>query len=364
MSETTEGTTGFSVFFRKDGASFGLYYNGTEYNLNDSTKAWGTIKSIASGAGLITNNEWNNYALRVDAVNMEVELFSGEWSLGTVDLTSVGMTTLDAKYIGYTVYGNSGRSWSDNFQAGTIAMTGVSLGKSSIMQSETTVAEDFRNGTTPHSQWYNNGIAQTSFTIKTDADNVYSEGSRAGSATGTALAENGHFYSTATNAYTDPGNKITVQMDAVLSSGGISIFFADDPLVTAADADAMFIFRPDASTSNHFGLVYNGTEIDISNLMTTDETLLAGNWYNFAVLYDGETNLASLYLDEEILGNIDISPYLPDGINFTYAGFSVAGANSYIDNFQISYSVPEPSSLALLLLGAGVTAFLFRRKKA
>ena len=356
-SATGQGTTGFSVFFRKDGGTanpeFGLYYNGTEYNLTDSTKAWGTIKSVAANSGLISVNEWNNYGIRVDSVNMELELYSGEWSLGTVDLTTFsGFTTLDAKYVGYSITGGA-RAWSDNFQVGTTAMNGVSVGKSTILPSEPIKSESFRSGSALANQWYDNGVALSAFTLKKDSDNVFNTGSSAGSATGAALGGSNHQYSIKTEAMEDI-DFIAVQMDAILPSDHIGLLFSENPATLANSVQ--FFFRSDAS-SNQFGLYAGSKEYDISGLISNEESMIVGNWYNFGVLYDVGANTASLYLNENLMGKVDLAAYLPGGIDFDYAGFRVYGTGGiYVDNFQIGYGkttseVPEPSSLALALLG-------------
>lgn len=104
-----------SVFFRGDGSGNASLFNGTvDTPIQPSIPSFNT--GIA-GAGV-----WNNYAVRFDTLDQEIEIYVNEVSAGIIDLT----TFAGGIYQGFSNafvgagggVGGGNRTWTDNIQVG------------------------------------------------------------------------------------------------------------------------------------------------------------------------------------------------------------------------------------------------------
>jgi len=117
--------------------------------------------------------------------------------------------------------------------------------------------------------------------------------------------------------------------------------------------------------------LYNGaTDTPIQASIPTFNTGLTndGKWHNYAVEFDQTEKTIEIFVDEDSKGVIDLNTFA-GGLyaNFSNAAVGAgaglgAGQNrTWSDNFQVGSPVPEPSSLALLGLGAITLVGLARR---
>lgn len=72
-------------------------------------------------SGIAANDQWNNYAIRVDIPGREIEVYTNEISRGLIDLDALNggayAAFLSNDFVGIGGAGND-RQWSDNFQVG------------------------------------------------------------------------------------------------------------------------------------------------------------------------------------------------------------------------------------------------------
>jgi hypothetical protein len=72
-------------------------------------------------SGIAANDQWNNYAIRVDIPGREIEVYTNEVSRGVLDLGTLNgglyAPFLNNAFVGIGGAGND-RQWSDNFQVG------------------------------------------------------------------------------------------------------------------------------------------------------------------------------------------------------------------------------------------------------
>ena len=348
-----------AVLFRSDGKAISLVSNGKTYELSPATTTVSGKFSNGNNYSLsalvyrgIADNQWNNYAIRVDTINMELELFANEISQGTFDLTEFGLNSLSAANIGYAMNTNRGRTWADNVQVGGVVSSGVTVGTSSLAANHTLVTSELFRGSTVN-EWFKDGAAMAEgLTIVKDSDNLFA-GSRAGSATGAATAETGALYLSAF----DPAvsmSRILVQSDAVMNTG-FMLALTDNSSDISGDSLG-FLFNSDET----FTLDANGTETDVTAKMSFSGDLADDQWYNFALLLDTEANTLEAFINEQSIGNLNLDDYGLSDLSPEYVGFLSTGLG-YVDNFQAAGSVPEPTSCVLILIGA-LGLIRFRRR--
>ncbi len=112
-----------SVFFRGDGSGNASLFNGSV-----DTPIQGQPGFESFNTGIAGSGEWNNYAVRYDRSDQEVELFVNQNTLATIDLTTFAGGIYQGFSNAFVGAGGSGgdRTWTDNFQIGGIgAATGT-----------------------------------------------------------------------------------------------------------------------------------------------------------------------------------------------------------------------------------------------
>lgn len=102
-----------SVFFRGDGSGNASLFNGSvDTAIRTEFPAFNT--------GIAGSGQWNNYAVRYDRIDKEVELYVNQTSLGVIDLTTFAggiYQNFSNAVVGAGGAGNN-RTWTDNFQVG------------------------------------------------------------------------------------------------------------------------------------------------------------------------------------------------------------------------------------------------------
>ena len=106
-----------SVFFRGDGSGNASLFNGAVDTAIQSQPGFEAFNTGITGSG-----EWNNYAVRYDRPDKEVELYVNETSLGVIDLTTFAGGIYQDFSNAFVGAGGAGgdRTWTDNFQVGGI----------------------------------------------------------------------------------------------------------------------------------------------------------------------------------------------------------------------------------------------------
>jgi hypothetical protein len=115
-----------SVFFRGDGSGNASLYNGvTDTPIRNFLPAFNT--------GITGAGQWNNYAVRYDTINKEIEIFVNQVSRGVINLNTFALG-IYANFSNAVVGAGAGlgagenRTWTDNFQVGSaIPEPGVSM---------------------------------------------------------------------------------------------------------------------------------------------------------------------------------------------------------------------------------------------
>lgn len=154
-------------------------------------------------------------------------------------------------------------------------------------------------------------------------------------------------------------NDFVVQFDTLLSDDRVNIFI-NDAAVTGAiqgitdNVGLAVFFRDDADTRPSIG-VYNGiSEID-TGLTTGLSAGEEGQWHNFAVRFNLDTNLLSFWVDQVLRGTYDYTTAF-GSLNASNAFVGIgsnAGDRLWVDNFQVGAAVPTPAALpaGLALMG-------------
>jgi hypothetical protein len=141
-------------------------------------------------------------------------------------------------------------------------------------------------------------------------------------------------------------NNYTVQVDAVLPGDRLDIgsFGAVYTGIGSANSLSVF-FRRDSSALPSIGL-YNGA-------VETDTGFLTGigaadnNWHNFAVNFNHFTDKLAFYVDQNLVGTLDLTTFA-GGIYQNYGNNFVGHGGTFVtevDNFQVGAPVPEPSTI-------------------
>ncbi|MFA5204679.1 MAG: LamG-like jellyroll fold domain-containing protein [Lentisphaeria bacterium] len=132
------------------------------------------------------------------------------------------------------------------------------------------------------------------------------------------------------------------------------------------DTTDRHLFYVDGAGSLVFNDRYGGSHSDIS---TVAGAILANQWTQVSVTWDGATHTANLFINGTLKAtNTSFTTYNTDNVDRMAVGayaFQAGGAwgstfNGDIDYVKLYDTIPEPASLALLALGG--TLFLRRRR--
>ena len=181
----------------------------------------------------------------------------------------------------------------------------------------------------------------------------------------------------------DLRNDFVVQFDAVQVADRVDIT-ATNARNGIAGGNGISVFI----RSNGFANLGNSAEVGIYNplvgeTLTTLDTGLAGvdfgEWHNYAVRFNLNTSTLSVYVDEILLGDVDLNTFggnkwgggttapgaylsVLSGATNDAVNIGLAGSNrSWTDNFQVGAPVPEPASAAL---ASAALLLLGRRRRA
>ena len=163
-------------------------------------------------------------------------------------------------------------------------------------------------------------------------------------------------------------SQFIVQVDAIQTGDRIDISAGAGPGIFSAQSLSVF-FRGDGSGN---ASLFNGTtDTPIQSIIPGFNTGITGSgqWNNYAVRYDLQAHQIELFVNQNPVGQIDLTTFA-GGI---YNNFSAqwvgaggglgAGENRvWTDNFQVGTSVPEPSTAALALAGLAIVVLMYRRK--
>lgn len=181
----------------------------------------------------------------------------------------------------------------------------------------------------------------------------------------------------------DLRNKYVVQFDAVQTADRVDITSTNVRNGIAGANGISVFFR-----ANGFQNLGNSAEIGIYNpaigevlapFDTGSASVDLGEWHNYAVSYDLTTLQLGVYVDEILLGTVDLNTFggtkFGGGIVAPGAFASVvtaatndavsvgaAGGNRvWMDNFQVGAAIPEPGTATLSL--AAVALLMSRRRR-
>lgn len=279
---------------------------------------------------------------KISFLNSLVILVGGLMVVQTAHAVDVGSSsligTLDYADT-YTIPGAGGR---DN-------TTVYGVGDSGLAQN--TVEQNFSN---PSQQWQIvSGFAHRDTT--TSFGGLGAGSGNAGAATGfweTGGGEVGHTYGVR--------NDYVVQVDAILPGDRLNITSGDDPFggIFGTNSLAVF-FRRDGATNPEIGLFNGTTETDTG--FSTGIGANDNNWHNYAVRFNQVDDEISFYVDENLVGTLDLATFA-GGIYQNYSNGTVGHGGTFVtevDNYQVGSFIPEPASIALLGLGG---LMLLRRK--
>lgn len=169
-------------------------------------------------------------------------------------------------------------------------------------------------------------------------------------------------------------NTFVVQFDAVMPSDRVDISTSNAANTVGGGNGLSVFFRSAGAGGPQIGLFSSG-----NGLGETDTGLLSGlsssaysTWHNFAVKFDLTAGLIDVYTDQVLRGQVNLHTF--DG--GAYWNVVNASTNDYVsvgqyvndrawtDNFQVGSSVPEPTSLVLLVTGLlGLLAYAWRKRK-
>jgi len=130
----------------------------------------------------------------------------------------------------------------------------------------------------------------------------------------------------------------------------------DGLTVVFADHDVLSLFNAQIGTVN---LSFDNT-ID-----GTDKV-----WANFAVEFNLNTDVLTLYADESELGTVDLNTFdsgafaaVLDGSSNSAVSVGISGDVNWTDNFQVGSATPEPTTYALMLGGVALLVLVARFRK-
>lgn len=402
------GTNSLSVFFRGDGSGNASIFNGTT-----DTPIQSIIPSF--NTGITGAGQWNNYAVRYDQVDQEIELYVNEDSKGVIDLT----TFAGGIYQGFSNAvvgvgagdGAGDRTWTDNFQVGGAMPPPVphpDPGNIANPPSNLVAFYDFNEA---------NGPVQGN-TLNFAYDRV---GSMDGVFQGTATRTDGivgHGAAQYNNVLTDAvniGNSLNltgadgITLETIFTSNWDGLDQAEFFRKEDGNSRILLSFQRLENITNDFGQLVgdenfpgislginvNGAyeELDVAFDGQDGRPTLAevsdGNPHHLAATYDATTGVKSIYLDGVLIGSFSYggaASLTTGGATDAYIGNYTSNSEPFdgvLDEFAIynsalslsdiqahignvlagndNYFIPEPSSFALLTLA--MAAGISRRRK-
>ena len=384
--------SGISIFFRETAhpsfPEIGIYRAGVgETNT-------GLTSRIPSGS-----RTWNNYAVAFDRPNNSIEVFVNEVSRGTLDLNTFaggayGNFNSSAVTVGGNVNGGAGenRTWTDNAQIG---LAQAPVGPPSLVTYVNFDESASGTGTAFDQVHANNGTftgasSRTTGLIGTgaaDVPNVAANGVSLGN------GQNGinNLFSFTSGITVEALFSSTMLSDAQheifrKEDGGNRILLSFQSGGNTNNASGQFVGGVDDGLPGlSFGLNVNGTyaemdvELDGQDGRPTLADLNDGEIHHVAATYDALSGLKSIYIDGELIGQVDLPDNLDivsggaanafigssNGSSEPFAGtldeFAIYGAALSADEvaahfrnvqFDVNYfaAIPEPTSVAMWIL--------------
>jgi hypothetical protein len=171
------------------------------------------------------------------------------------------------------------------------------------------------------------------------------------------------------------GSNFVVQADAVQTNDRIDINIGNTQ-DTILSSDGLSIFFRASGGSNSIGLWNVGVGETDTTFGSLNVTL--NKWNNYAVGFNLNTDVLSIYTNEVLDGTIDLATFdggayadVIDAHSADYVGVgghvSVANGDQigllWTDNFEVGTAAPEPMTWAMLLGGLGVLAGINRLRR-
>jgi hypothetical protein len=383
-----------SVFFRRSGSSneIGLFNGTTE-----------TPTGLTTGT---LTGQWNNYAVKFDQVNKTVEVFVNEVSRGKLDLTTFAGGIYQnfsnaAVGAGAGLAGGENRTWTDNLQVGGTSALVQSPGPKSLQSFWNFNESNSGTGTAFDQRSTNNGNFQGGATRTT----------------GLVGAGGAQFFQVASNAVNVGNGGLN---DSFAFSKGITIeaVFATNwngateaEIFRKEDGNNRILlsFQGGGNINNNFGQLVGTAgvpglslglnanaygELDVAFDGLGGRPTLAqvadGKLHHVMATFDAVTGLKSIYLDGNLIAQLDIGndmTLITGGGAAAFIGSSGGGGEPFtgiIDEVAIYgqaltaadaqahfalasvgrsyFDIPEPGTLSLL--GLAGLALLRRRRVA
>jgi hypothetical protein len=363
-SSNTQGTifgaNSLSVFFRPTGHAneIGLFNGAVE-----------TPTGLTTGAALGT---WNNYAVAFDRPSNSIEIFVNEVSRGTINLNTFA-GGIYANYgngninFGAGLAGGENRTWTDNAQVGTMASAAVP-GPASLVTyinfdesaSGTGIAYDqvhANNGT------FTGASTRTTGLLGTGAANI------------TNAAANGVNIGNGQNGVNNLFSFTSgITVEALFSSTTLTNnqheFFRKED----GNNRILLSLQSDTNTNNAFGQFVGGADqnlpgisfgLNVNNAYAEMDVELDGldgrptladindgALHHIVATYDAATGLKSIYIDGDLIGQVDLADNLnivSGGAANAFIGSSGGGSEPFsgtLDEFAIYNRALSPDEIA------------------
>jgi hypothetical protein len=150
-------------------------------------------------------------------------------------------------------------------------------------------------------------------------------------------------------------------VDAILPGDRLNVGSYGSPYSGIFGANSLTVFfRRDGSANPGIGLFNGSAEADTG--FDTGIGANDNNWHNYAVHFNQAADEISFYVDENLLGTLDLTTFA-GGAYANYGNDFVGHGGTFVtevDNYQVGSFIPEPASIALLGLGG---LMLIRRKR-
>jgi MYXO-CTERM domain-containing protein len=268
--------------------------------------------------------------------------------------------------------------YSDSFTLGTGTRTTLAPNAYPIGASVPAALAVENNHGNPAMTWTDGLWSISNDASAINGGTVYPGGSGAGSSTGMTQTGGGEMNS---GIEYNLRNDFVVQFDAVSVGDRVNLTIGNTRNGLAGTNGLSIFFRYD----NHPTLpevgIYNP---NVGEVITSLNTGLAGmdlnEWHNYAARFNGNTGLITLWVDQILLGSIDLitfggptvfggpiaapgsfMPFIAAATNDAISIGSSGGDRTWMDNFQVGAPIPEPASFTLAGL-AGLA--LLRRRRA